>query len=112
MSGKTYERDPDWHLLQQVHQLSTSNNLVNQIQRIKQDLADYHSQYGTEEPEDLLVSDRELTEDELADISHWRTAKRDFNYLRAAYRLKQARVQTRYGDKSSVERNPDQGHPQ
>lgn len=107
-SGKAYERDPTWHLLQQVHQLATSGTLVDQIQRAKQELADYRSQYETDEPEDVLISDRELTEEELAEISHWRTAKREFNYLRAAYRLKQARIQTTRGEETPMEWEPDQ----
>lgn len=91
-SGKRYERDPDWHLLQQIHQLSTSSTLVEQIQRIKSELSTYHEEYGTADPEEVLISDRELSEEELTDISHWRTAKRDFNYLRTAYRLRQTRA--------------------
>lgn len=90
-SGKLYERDPDWHLLQQVHQLSTSSTLVEQIQRAKRELSTYHDKYGTDDPEEVLISDRELSEENLTDISHWRTAKRDFSYLRTAYRLRQAR---------------------
>lgn len=106
-SGKTYERDPDWYLLQQIHQLATSDTLVEQIQRIKRELSEYQSQYGTEEPEEVLISDRELTEAEFSDLSHWRTAKREFNYLRAAYRLKQARVADTRIDASSNGEIPD-----
>lgn len=108
-SGKVYERDPDWYLLQQVHRLATTGNLVSQIQRAKQELAEYRRQYGTDEPEEVLISDRELTDEEFADISHWRTAKREFNYLRAAYRLKQAKVETTPGEDATGEWKPDTG---
>ncbi|QOS13403.1 HTH domain protein (plasmid) [Haloferax gibbonsii] len=107
-SGKTYERDPDWYLLQQVHQLATSGDLVSQIQRIKQELANYQSQYETSSPEELLISDQELDEEELSDISHWRTAKREFNYLRAAYRLQQAKLEDPYSERGSFNRDSDQ----
>lgn len=107
-SGKKYERDPDWYLLQQVHQLATSGDLVDQIQRTKQELANYQSQYETSSPEELLISDQELGDDELADISQWRTAKREFSYLRAAYRLQQAKLEDPYSEGGSFDRNSDQ----
>ncbi|SEL99819.1 DUF7342 family protein [Haloferax larsenii] len=111
-SGKTYERDPDWYLLQQVHQLAISGDLMSQIQRVKQELSKYQSQYETSSPEELLVSDQELEEEELVDISHWRTAKREFSYLRAAYRLQQAKLEDPYSESGSLDRNSDQRvHP-
>lgn len=90
-SGKLYERDPEWHLLKQVRQLAGSETLVDQIQRVKQELAGYKAKYDSNDPEELLVSDTELNQDELADVSHWRTAERELSFLRAAYRLKEAR---------------------
>jgi hypothetical protein len=92
-SRKLYERDPDWHLLRQVHRLARSETLVDQIQRVKKELATYAETYGADSPEEVLVSDRELSEDELTDISHWRTAKREFSYLRTAYRLQEAKAE-------------------
>lgn len=106
-TGKTYERDPEWHLLQQVHRLAKAGNLVDRIQRIKREIAEYRSRYGTEAPEDVLISDRELTAEELTDISHWRTANREFNYLRAAYRFEQARVADERVDESTGGPEPD-----
>lgn len=92
-SGKLYDRDPDWHLLKQIRQLASSETLVNQIQRVKQELAAYTDKYDATEPEELLISDKKLTQNELDDISHWRTAKRELSHLRAAYRLKEAKEQ-------------------
>jgi hypothetical protein len=90
---KLYERDPDWHLLRQIHRLAQSETLVDQIQRVKNELASYVDAYGADSPEEVLVSGRELSSDELTDISHWRTAKREFSYLRAAYRLREAKAE-------------------
>jgi hypothetical protein len=92
-SRKLYERDPDWHLLRQVHRLAQSETLVDQIQRVKKELATYVETYGADSPEEVLISDRELSGDELTDISHWRTAKREFSYLRTAYRLREAKAE-------------------
>jgi len=93
-AGKLYSRDPDWHLLKQIRQLAGSETLVDQIQRVKQELTGYKSTYDTAGPEELLVSERELTQDELDDVSHWRTAKRELSHLKAAYRFKEAKQQT------------------
>jgi len=92
-SGATYRRDPDRYLIEQIHQVSKSDDLVDRIQAAKSELADYHGQYEADAPEEVLVSDRTLTDDELRDISHWRTTLRDLAYLRAAYRIQQAKQQ-------------------
>ena len=92
-SGKLYSRDPEWHLLKQIRKLASSETLVNQIQRIKQELTEYKSKYDVNGPEELLISDKELDQTELDDISHWRTAERELSHLRAAYRLKEAKEQ-------------------
>ncbi len=93
-SGTLYDRDPEWHLLKQIRQLAGSETLVDQIQRVKQELAEYKAKYDTTDPEELLISDAELTRAELDDVSHWRTAERELSHLRAAYRLKEAKEQT------------------
>lgn len=92
-SGKLYSRDPEWHLLKQIRQLARSETLVDQIQRVKQELAEYKAKYDAPDPEELLISDKELNQNELDDVSHWRTAKRELSHLRAAYRLKEAKEQ-------------------
>ena len=96
-SGKLYSRDPEWYLLKQIRKLASSETLVNQIQRIKQELTEYKSKYDVNGPEELLISDKELDQTELDDISHWRTAERELSHLRAAYRLKQAKEQASIG---------------
>jgi hypothetical protein len=96
-SGKLYSRDPEWHLLKQIRKLASSKTLVNQIQRIKQELTEYKSKYDVNGPEELLISDKELDQTELDDISHWRTAERELSHLRAAYRLKEAKEQASIG---------------
>jgi hypothetical protein len=92
-SGKRYSRDPEWHLLKQIRKLASSETLVDQIQRIKQELTEYKSKYDVNSPEELLISDKELDQTELDDISHWRTAERELSHLRAAYRFKEAKEQ-------------------
>ncbi len=99
-SGTLYERDPEWHLLKQIRQLAGSETLVDQIQRVKQELAAYKAKYDADDPEELLVSDTELSRDELDDVSHWRTAKRELSHLRAAYRFKEAKERADTGTES------------
>ena len=93
-SGTTYQRDPDRYLIEQLHRLFMSDDIVDRIQAVKGEIADYREQYDTDSPEELLVSDRTLTAEELSDISHWRTAVRDLEYLRAAYRIQRAKRRT------------------
>ena len=64
-AGKLYGRDPEWHLLKQIRQLAGSETLVDQIQRVKQELAEYKAKYDATDPEELLISDEELTQNEL-----------------------------------------------
>jgi hypothetical protein len=92
-AGTLYERDPEWHLLKQIRQLTERDSLVDQIQRVKQEIAEYKTEYDTADPDELLVSDTELNQEELEDVSHWRTACRELSHLRAAYRLKEAKEQ-------------------
>ncbi len=96
-AGKLYSRDPEWHLLKQIRKLASSETLVDQIQRIKQELTEYKSKYDVDGPEELLISDKELDQNALDDISHWRTAERELSHLRAAYRLKEAKKQASIG---------------
>ncbi len=109
-AGKLYGRDPEWHLLKQIKQLAGSNTLVDQIQRVKQELAAYKAKYDGSDPEELLISDTELTQNELDDISHWRTAERELSHLRAAYRFKEAKEQvstvTERGDRQPGNQPP------
>ncbi|QLH85018.1 ArsR family transcriptional regulator [Halosimplex pelagicum] len=104
-SGKLYSRDPEWYLLKQIIQLAGSDALVDQIQRVKQELAEYRAKYDATDPEELLISDKELHQNELNDVSHWRTAERELTHLRAAYRFKEAKEQastvTEPGDKQT-----------
>lgn len=93
-SRATYQRDPDRYLIEQIHHLSMTDDPVDRIQAIKGEIADYRTRYDTDSPEEILVSDRTLTADELRDISYWRTAVRDLEYLRAAYRIQQAKRRT------------------
>jgi len=97
-SGTAYQRDPDRYLIEQIHRLATAGDVVEQIQDVKAEIAEYREEYERDSPEELLVSDRELSPEELTDVSHWRTAMRDFDYLRAAYRIQQAKQRTPASD--------------
>jgi len=107
-SGKLYARDPEWHLLKQIRQLAGSETLVDQIQRVKQEIAAYNAKYDATDPAELLVSDTELDQDELDDVSHWRTAERELGHLRAAYRFKEAKETAATVTEPGDERTGDQ----
>jgi len=107
-AGTTYQRDPDRYLIEQIHRLSMADDLVDRIQAAKAEIADYRERYDTDTPDELLVSDRTLTAEELSDVSHWRTAVRDVEYLRAAYRIQQAKRRT---PTSNLETSVSDGGP-
>ncbi len=90
-SGTLYRRDSDRHLIEQLHRLASSGGLLEQLQAVKAEIGEYQDEYETDSPEDVLLSDRHLGHEELTDISHWRTAERDLDYLRAAYRIQEAK---------------------
>lgn len=97
-SGTLYRRDSDRHLIEQLHQLASSSGLLEQLQALKAEIGEYQDRYEADSPEDVLLSDRRLGDDELTDISHWRTAERDRDYLRAAYRIQQAKERVHVTD--------------
>jgi hypothetical protein len=99
-SGTLYRRDSDRHLIEQLHQLAASSGLLEQLQAVKTEIREYQDQYDADSPEDVLLSDHRLGDDELTDISHWRTAERDRDYLRAAYRIQQAKERVHETDDS------------
>jgi|APHM01.1.fsa_nt_gi hypothetical protein len=107
-AGTTYQRDPDRYLIERIHRLSMADDLVDRIQAAKGEIADYRERYDTDTPDELLVSDRTLTAEELTDVSHWRTAVRDLEYLRAAYRIQQAKRRT---PTSSLETSGEKSDP-
>jgi transposase len=110
-SGTLYRRDSDRHLIEQLHQLAASDRLLEQLQAVKAEIGDYQDRYEADAPEDVLLSDRRLGDDELTDISHWRTAERDLDYLRAAYRIQQAKERVHEADNqvgTESERRPTQ----
>jgi len=98
-NGQVYSQDSDWHLMGQIEALSRADSLVDRIQSLQDELADYRKRYAAESPAEALV-ESDLSDTELEDISHWRTARRDLAVLRAAYRFRQARRSTRAGGPS------------
>ncbi|AWB27853.1 DUF7342 family protein [Halococcoides cellulosivorans] len=95
-NGRLYARDPDWHLMGQIERLSRADALVDRIQALQEELAEYRDTYGVDSPAEALV-ESDLSDSELDDMSHWRTARRDLAVLQAAYRFREARRSTRTG---------------
>lgn len=102
-NGTLYQRDPDWYLMERVRQLSQSESLLDHIQSLQQELNEYRDTFGTDMPEEAIVSDGVLSNEELQDISRWRTAKRDLTFLRAAYRFREARECAFTGSRDSTD---------
>lgn len=90
-NGKQYVRNPDYHLFKRVNRLSKSGDIVEQVQRVREEIQQYQSEYDSQSPEDLLLSDQSLDDEGLEDVSYWKTAERKLKFLRAAYRLRELR---------------------
>lgn len=86
--GKMYHQNKNYGLFNRVNRLSTRGDLIEQVQSVHKEIQQYREQYGSESPEELLLSDQKMDDEKLTDISYWRTAERKLKFLRAAYRFR------------------------
>ena len=94
-NGSVYRRDPDWYRLKRIRRLAekSQTDLESSLQRLEVEIAQYEEKYEHDSPEELVLSDSTLDREGWDDISQWRTAIVDREYLRTALRY---RVLTRY----------------
>lgn len=89
--GTVYQRDPDWQRLQRINRLADEPRpeLESALRNLESELEGFRKQYGVESPEELILDrDRDLDGDAWDDVSHWRTAAIDIEYIRVALGLK------------------------
>lgn len=91
--GTVYQRDPDWYRLKRVQKLADKSHqtIESALQRLDREIRGYKSTYEAATPEDLIVESDELADDEWQDVSEWRTALVDRQYLKTALQLCQLR---------------------
>lgn len=84
--GRVYQRDPDWHRIKRIRELSEKPQraLETTLQQLEQEIAEYKETHGFDDPEELILSDEPLNQEAWEDISHWRTASVDREYVRIA----------------------------
>lgn len=92
-NGRTYQRDPDWYRIRRIRELAEKSQsaLETTLQRLEREIETYREEYGENTPEELILSDGSLTDDTWEDLSHWRTAVVDREYIRTA--LQYAKLQ-------------------
>lgn len=108
-SGRVYRRDPDWYRIRRIRDLAQKPQtaLETTLRRLDGEIEDYREKYGVDDPEELILSDGPLDDETWEDISHWRTASVDRQYLRLAVQYASLqRSEERLFDDSSEERNP------
>lgn len=92
-NGRAYQRDPDWYRIKRVRELAEKprSALETTLQQLEQEIETYKEEYEEDTPEELILSNGPLADDAWEDISHWRTAIVDKEYLRTA--LQYAKLQ-------------------
>lgn len=85
-NGRVYQRDPDWYRIKRVRELAEKSRsaLETTLQQLEQEMKRYKEKHGEDTPEELILSNDPLDDDAWEDISHWRTALVDKEYLRTA----------------------------
>lgn len=92
-NGTVYQRDPDWYRLKRIQRLAGKPQAVVEsvLRQIDQEIQDYRDTYDVDTPEDLILNDEELGDETWQDISEWRTALVDREYIRTALQFRQLR---------------------
>lgn len=107
-SGRVYQRDPDWYRIKRVRKLADEPRaeLERTLRQLNHEIDDYRDEYDADTPEDLVLSAESLSSEVWEDISHWRTAVVDREYLRTA--LQYARLQRSEASVPSDEQSEDE----
>lgn len=92
-NGTIYQRDPDWYRLQRIQRLAGKPQAVVEsvLRQIDQEIQGYKDTYDVESPEELILNMEDLGDGIWQDISEWRTALVDKEYLRTALQFRQLR---------------------
>lgn len=92
-NGKVYQRDPARRRLRRLQQYSQQPKatLESALRQLRREIEEYKQAYEVDTPEDLILSRGSLDDETWADISHWRTAAVDLEYVRTALQLRRLR---------------------
>lgn len=84
--GRVYQRDPDWYRIKRIRELSEKPQraLETTLRQLEEEIEEYKDTHGVDDPEELILSDESLDDEAWEDISHWRTASVDREYVRIA----------------------------
>lgn len=85
-NGRVYQRDPDWYRIKRIRELSEKPQraLETTLRQLEEEIEEYKDTHGVDDPEELILSDESLDDEAWEDISHWRTASVDREYVRIA----------------------------
>jgi DNA-binding transcriptional ArsR family regulator len=85
-NGRTYQRDSDWYRIKRVRKLAEKplSAIETTLRQLEREIESYEEEYGEDTPGELILSEGALSDDEWEDVSHWRTALVDREYLRTA----------------------------
>lgn len=102
-NGTVYYRDPDWYRSQRIGSLRTkpTPELERRLQALTNEIDGYQGIYGYSEPTEFVIEASEISDETWDDISHWRTAVIDREYIRTALRHQRlAEIEQRYQTES------------
>ena len=84
--GRVYQRDPDWYRIKRIRELSEKPQraLETTLRQLEEEIEEYKDTHGVDDPEELILSTEPSDNEAWEDISHWRTASVDREYIRIA----------------------------
>lgn len=92
-NGTVYQRDPDWYRLNRVRQLADKppEAIESVLRRIEKEISGYKEEYEVESPEDVILEHESVGEEAWKDVSEWRTAIVDKQYIKTALQFRRLR---------------------
>lgn len=92
-NGTVYQRDPDWYRVQRVRSLAEQpqKTIEAVLRRVDEEVEEYEETYGVDSPEDLLLDGDDLDDEAWRDVSEWRTALVDRQYVKTALQFQRIR---------------------
>lgn len=71
-NGHVYQRDPDWYRIKRIRELSEKPQraLETTLRELEEKIEGYKDAHGVDDPEELILSDESLDDEEWEDISH------------------------------------------
>ncbi|QKY20653.1 hypothetical protein B4589_009775 [Halolamina sp. CBA1230] len=96
--GQGYRATSTWWDFQKASSLADWKRTEDLLRSAREKVERYQQKYGVESPDELQATERELTEEELRDLSWWRSAEKEIMTLRLGEVLAEYREEIKDND--------------